>query len=154
MSEENGSFERKLGPRNRDAQARTEANRERFFELVMKAIRQVPPEFQEKLENLDVIVADWPSPAQMAVSNIRSRYGLLGLYEGVPHTKRGRGYGMVLPDRITIFRKPIESRCRSWTEVEEEIGRVVRHEIAHHFGTGEETLRHIESTQRKKRRWR
>jgi len=151
MSEENGSFERNVGPRNRDAQARAEANRERFFEMVMKAIHELPPEFQERMENLDVIVADWPSQSQMAGSNIRSRYGLLGLYEGVPHTSRSRGYGMVLPDKITIFRKPIEARCRSWTEVEEEIGRVVRHEIAHHFGTGEETLRQIEGNQRKKK---
>lgn len=152
MSEENGSFERNPGLRNSDAQARVDANRERFFELVTKAINGLPPEFRERMENLDVIVADWPSPVQMARSNIRSRYGLLGLYEGVPHTSRSGGYGMVLPDKITIFRKPIEARCRSWTEVEEEIGRVVRHEIAHHFGTGEETLRHIEGNQRKKKR--
>ena len=152
MSEKNGGLERNPVPRNRDAQARAEANRERFFELVMKAIHEMPPEFQERLENLDVIVADWPSPVQMAKSNIRSRHGLLGLYEGVPHTRRGRGYGMVLPDKITIFRKPIEARCRSWTEVEEEIARVVRHEIAHHFGTNEETLRIIEGNQRRRGR--
>jgi len=59
----------------------------------------------------------------------------------------------VLPDKITIFRKPIEARCRSWEEVEKEIIRVVRHEIAHHFGTDEPTLHDIEGNQRKKDSW-
>ena len=146
MSEEHSPFERNTGPRDRDAEARAALRRERFYELVMKVIDELPSEFQDKLENLDVIVADWPTPSQLARSNIRSRFGLLGLYEGVPHTRRDRGYGMVLPDKITIFRKPIEARCRSWKEIEEEIGRVVRHEIAHHFGIEERRLRKIEST--------
>ena len=80
---------------------------------------------------------------------IRHKSQLLGLYEGVPHTKRGRGYNLVLPDKITIFRKPIEMKCRSDKEIETEIGRVVRHEIAHHFGIGERTLREIEKKYRK-----
>ncbi len=69
---------------------------------------------------------------------------LLGLYEGVPQTRRTEAYGMVLPDRIIIFRRPILAMCRSEAEVEAEIGRVVRHEIAHHFGMDEEELRRIE----------
>jgi predicted Zn-dependent protease with MMP-like domain len=125
--------------------------RERFYDLVIKVIDELPPEFLDKLENLDVGVVDWPSPSQLTKSNIRNRYGLLGLYEGVPHTRRGRGYGMVLPDKITIFRKPIESRCRSWGEAEEEIRQVVLHEIAHHFGTDEQTLRTIEGDRRRRK---
>jgi len=152
MSEEESSFERKFGPRGRDAQERAEINRERFYDTVMKAIDHLPQEFLDRMENLDVIVADWPSSVQMTRSNIKSRYGLLGLYEGVPHTRRGRGYGFVLPDKITIFRKPIEARCRTWTEVEDEIVRVVRHEIAHHFGTDDKTLKTIEGNQRRKGR--
>ena len=150
MSEEHSPFERNTGPRDRDAEARAALRRERFYELVMQVIDKLPSEFQDKLENLDVIVADWPTPAQLARSNIRSRFGLLGLYEGVPHTRRDRGYGMVLPDKITIFRKPIETRCHSWGEIEEEIKRVVWHEIAHHFGTDEQRLRTIESNRRRK----
>jgi predicted Zn-dependent protease with MMP-like domain len=77
--------------------------------------------------------------------------GLLGLYEGVPQTKRDRGYSMVLPDRITIFQKPIEAICRSESEVEREIRRVVQHEIAHHFGIGEARLGEIERRRRRRR---
>ena len=125
--------------------ARASLQREKFYNLVMKAIDELPPEFQDRLENVDVIVEDWPSPAQLVRSNIKSRFGLLGLYEGVPHLRRGPGYGMVLPDKITIFRKPIEARCHSWQEVEQEVAKVVRHEIAHHFGIDDHKLRMIEN---------
>jgi predicted Zn-dependent protease with MMP-like domain len=127
-----------------DARARAQMRRERFHELVARAVEGLPGEFRERLENLDIVVSDWPSRAQLGTARVGSRLGLLGLYEGVPHTRRSRGYGMVVPDKITIFRRPIEARCRSWGEIEEEIRRVVRHEIAHHFGTDEHTLRSIE----------
>ena len=114
----------------------------------LKAIEALPEEFREKLENVDIVVEDWPSTEQLQRLKIRNRSQLLGLYEGIPHTRRGRGYSLVLPDKITIFKKPIEMRCRSDKEIETQIGRVVRHEIAHHFGTGESTLREIEGKYR------
>jgi predicted Zn-dependent protease with MMP-like domain len=144
MSEKPISDKRLTNYRGNSAQARSAMHRERFYSLVVKTIEALPPVFRERLENLDVVVTDWPSPSQLARANAGNRLGLLGLYEGVPHTKRGRGYYMVLPDKITIFRKPIEARCRSWREIEEEIGRVVRHEIAHYFGIDEKRLRKLE----------
>ncbi|HUV51439.1 MAG TPA: metallopeptidase family protein, partial [Dehalococcoidia bacterium] len=101
MSEEFEPIEETALSRSRDAQLRAEQRREKFYDLVMKAIEELPPIFKERLENVDIVVADWPTPAQLARSNIRSRLGLLGLYEGVPHTRRGPGYSMVLPDKIT-----------------------------------------------------
>ena len=68
---------------------------------------------------------------------------LLGLYEGVPLTKRGSHYGMVAPDRITIFRRPIEAKCRHDTKITAEIQSVIRHEIAHHFGIGDAKLEQL-----------
>ena len=144
MSEKPGPNEKPAGRRVYYDLARAAQQREKFYNLVMKAINELPPEFHDRLENVDVVVQDWPSPAQLARNNVKSRFSLLGLYEGVPHINRGPGYGMVLPDKITIFRKPIEARCHSWQEVEEEVGKVVRHEIAHHFGIGEGKLRDIE----------
>ena len=120
--------------------------RERFEELVAKAVDDLPEEFRAELENVDVVVQDSPSKRQLA--RIGRGMTLLGLYEGVPQTKRTQGYGMVLPDRIVIFQKPIQDRCRSRAEIEAEIGRVVRHEIAHHFGFDEGELRRIETTGR------
>jgi predicted Zn-dependent protease with MMP-like domain len=117
--------------------------RERFEELVARAIDDLPEEFRSGLENVDVVVQDCPNRRQLA--RIGRGMTLLCLYEGVPQTKRTQGYGMVLPDRILIFQKPIEDKCRSDAEVEAEIGTVVRHEIAHHFGLDDEELRRIEA---------
>ncbi len=145
MAEETGPDEKPAGRRVYYDLARAAQQREKFYDLVMKAIDELAPEFRERLENVDVVVEDWPSPAQLARNNVKSRFSLLGLYEGVPHIHRGPGYGMVLPDKITIFRKPIEARCHSWHEVEEEVGRVVRHEIAHHFGIDDQRLHTLEN---------
>ena len=124
--------------------------RQEFETLVIRAIQALPPEFRSKLENVDIAVEDWPSPQQLNQLRLRSKTQLLGLYEGVPQTRRDRGYNLVLPDRITIFQKPIEIQCRSNQEIEEEIGSVVRHEIAHHFGIGDDTLYKIERQKPKK----
>ena len=118
--------------------------RQDFETIVFRAIEALPAEFKSKLENVDILVEDWPSPQQIRQLRLRSKAQLLGLYEGVPQTRRDSGYNLVLPDKITIFQKPIEAQCRSIKEIESEIGRVVRHEIAHHFGIGDATLYKIE----------
>jgi predicted Zn-dependent protease with MMP-like domain len=125
--------------------------KERFTTLVVRVLDELPLEFQSRLENVDVVVVDWPTSRQLSSLKLRSRDQLLGLYEGVPQTKRGRHYGMVAPDKITIFQKPIEARAQSEKEIEMEIEKVVRHEIAHHFGSSEETLRRLET---RKPKWR
>ena len=125
--------------------------REKFEALVARAIENLPPEFRSKLENVDVVVEDWPTPGQLRRPKRIHPTQLLGLYQGVPQIRRGRGYGLVLPDKISIFQKPIEAQCRFEDEIEAKIGEVVRHEIAHHFGLGDVALRKIESEKRKKR---
>jgi predicted Zn-dependent protease with MMP-like domain len=119
-------------------------DRERFEWLVAKAVDSLPEEFQAGLENIDVVVEDWPTQGQLASVGLKRGQTLLGLYEGVPRTKRSSHYGLVPPDKISIFQKPIEAKCRYEAEITAEIQRVVRHEIAHHFGTGEAKLRQIE----------
>jgi predicted Zn-dependent protease with MMP-like domain len=119
-------------------------DRERFQELVAQAVAELPEEFLSQLHNLDVVVEDRPTYSQRRRAGMGSGYTLLGLYEGVPQTRRGRGYGMVLPDKITIFQGSIEARCRSEDEIKAEIQRVVHHEIAHHFGISDARLRQLE----------
>lgn len=123
--------------------------RERFEELVARAMSELPQEFRDSLDNVDVVVQDYPSRGQLG--NERRGTTLLGLYEGVPHTKRTRGYGLVPPDKITLFQKPIEAMCRSEQEIAAEISEVLLHEIAHHFGLDEGTLRRIETEKHKRR---
>ena len=120
-------------------------DRERFEWLVAEAVDSLPDEFHTKLENIDVVVQDEPTPSQLAELGLKRGETLLGLYQGVPLTKRSRHYGMVVPDKITIFQKPIETKCKNDTEVKAEIRRVVQHEIAHHFGIGDARLRQLEN---------
>ena len=120
-------------------------DRAKFEELVSVAVSGLPDEFAAKLENVDLVVQDWPTVDQLHRAGLRYRQSLLGLYEGVPQTRRGRHYGLAVPDKITIFQKPIEAKARPDKEIEMEIQKVVRHEIAHHFGSSEETLRRLEA---------
>jgi predicted Zn-dependent protease with MMP-like domain len=125
--------------------------RERFEALVARAIDNLPPEFQRKLENVDVVVEDWPSPVQLRRARHVHPIQLLGLYQGVPQTRRGWGYGLVLPDKISIFQKPIEAQCHFDDEIQAKIEEVVRHEIAHHFGLDDKTLWRIEREKHRRR---
>ena len=120
-------------------------DREGFKWLVARTVDGLPEEFRTKLENIDVVVEDWPTQGQLTKVGLRRSETLLGLYEGVPLTKRGRHYGLVTPDKITIFQKPIEAKCRHDAEITAEIQRVVQHEIAHHFGISDVRLEQIET---------
>lgn len=123
-------------------------DRESFEALVARAIDNLPPEFRARLENVDVVVEDWPARRQLRQAGLDHPGQLLGLYQGVPQTRRGRAYGLVLPDKISIFQGPIEAQCRFGREIAAKIEEVVRHEIAHHFGLDESTLRQIEGRRR------
>jgi predicted Zn-dependent protease with MMP-like domain len=114
--------------------------RARFESLVRQAIRSLPNEFRERLENLDVVVERRPSARRMHQGRIGRGYTLLGLYLGVPQTRRGQGYTYALPDRIIIFQEPIEAICSTQEELVEQVRRTVVHEIAHHFGIDDERL--------------
>ena len=119
-------------------------DKERFEWLVARAIETLPDEFISRLENVDVVVEDYPTKNQLASVGLRRGQTLLGLYEGVPLTKRSSHYGLVPPDKITIFQKPIEAKGRYNAKITAEIQRVVKHEIAHHFGIGDARLEQLD----------
>jgi predicted Zn-dependent protease with MMP-like domain len=123
--------------------------RERFERLVAEAVRNLPEEFKNRLENIDVVVEERPASYQLTRAGLSRGMTLLGLYEGVPLTRRSSYYGMVPPDKITIFQEPIEERCRSEDEITSQVQRVVRHEIAHHFGISDARLSQIERRQKR-----
>ena len=111
----------------------------RFEQLVRKALEQLPEEIVAHLDNVDLVVEEQPSNNQLRASGIDEDDILLGLYEGVPLTQRD-DYGMVLPDKITLFQRSIESICSSEEEILEEVRQTVVHEVAHHFGLDDERL--------------
>lgn len=117
---------------------------EEFEGLVAEAINSLPEKFKEKMENIAIAIEDLPSQELLIEMKIKSPYGLLGLYRGVPYPRRGIWYRNVLPDKIIIFKKPIEVRCRNKEDIKESVRRVVIHEIGHYFGLGEADLRKIE----------
>lgn len=116
---------------------------EYFERLVARAVDSLPDEFHARLENIDVVAAERPSREQLAALGGKRGETLLGLYEGVPLTRRSAHYGLVMPDKITIFRQPIESICRNDAEIITRVQRVVLHEIAHHFGISDARLRQL-----------
>lgn len=108
-----------------------------FQKLVEEGVDLVPEDFLKKLENVAIVIEDEPSEFQKKSAKIGDGVLLLGLYEGVPQIKRGSNYGMILPDKITIFQKPIEASTTSPEQIREIVKNTVWHEIAHHFGSGE-----------------
>jgi predicted Zn-dependent protease with MMP-like domain len=119
-------------------------DRESFERLVARAVDDLPEEFLERLENVDVVVEDYPTPDQLLKLGMEPGETLLGLYEGVPRTRRGGHYGLVPPDKITIFQRSIEAKCRYGGNISAEVQRVVKHEIAHHFGISDARLHQLE----------
>lgn len=111
-----------------------------FEGLVSKALEDLPAPVLEMLENVAVTVADFPTHEQMQQNRIHDRYDLLGLYEGIPLTDRPSGYSMVLPDKITIFKGPLEAISESSEMLAQEVRNTIVHELAHHFGFDDSDL--------------
>ena len=116
----------------------SDLRRARFARLVARALDDLPPFFIERMRNIEVVIDDEPSGEQRPDDGS----DLLGLYEGVPLTGRGAGEPY-LPDRITIFRLPIERMTASPRRQAEIVRDTVVHEIAHHFGISDERLREL-----------
>src|SRR4051812_31810983 len=109
-------------------------DRHSFEKLISNAIRELPEEFRSKLENVAIIVEDYPSKELLRRMDVPPGDTLFGLYEGVPLTTRGFFQAPLYPDRILIFQRAIEDECDSREEIEKELRTTLVHEIAHFFG--------------------
>ena len=112
-----------------------------FEGLVADAIDSLPSEIASRMENVEVVVEDEPSPALLAT--LEPGTSLFGLYHGIPLTKRGAAYGNVLPDKISIYRGPITRYWRTPDRIRAQIRRTVIHEIGHYFGMDEKRLHEL-----------
>ena len=110
-----------------------------FMELVADALEGLPQAVHDALDNVEVVTQEWPSPDQLDYTEGDDRYTLLGLYEGIPLSDRVN-YTMVLPDKVTLFQRPLESICASKRELEHEVQVTVVHELAHHLGWGDDDI--------------
>jgi predicted Zn-dependent protease with MMP-like domain len=114
-----------------------------FEYLVDEALRDLPLYFRNQIENLAVLVEDWPDRETLRLAGVRSPAELLGFYHGVPLTKRTTNYVLVTPDKISIYRQPILMHCQTAQEVRAMVHRTVRHEVAHYFGIDDDRLREL-----------
>ena len=117
-----------------------ELTRREFVQLVRRAYRQLPPAVIQALHNVDVIVEEWPGPAEQDL--LEEGGTLYGLYHGIPLTDR-EGGGPVLPDRITLYRQPIMQSCQTHAELVREIRITLWHEIGHYLGMDEYDLHRL-----------
>jgi predicted Zn-dependent protease with MMP-like domain len=125
-------------------------DKEAFEKLVDEGIKRIPEKFLAKLNNVAILVEDDPSEEQRKKMGLRKDSLLFGLYEGVPQSKRGAYYS-ALPDKITIFQKPIEECASLDSDIAELVKNTVWHEIAHHFGFEEDEIRKIEKERKFKK---
>lgn len=115
-----------------------------FEQLVADAVDDLPPFFQERMENVELLVRPWPTRADLDQVGLPAGFTLLGLYHGIPLTERTHGYNLVPPDTITLFQGPIEAAAGQDPEaIRAQIRRTVIHEIAHHFGISDDRLREL-----------
>lgn len=118
-------------------------HRRRFLKLVQRALNEIPPPYNQWLDNIDILVERRPTSRHRREGGLGPDDTLLGLYEGVPRTERDSGYGLVLPDRITIFQEPLQQVCETEADLVEEVRVTVLHELAHHFGISDDELERL-----------
>lgn len=116
---------------------------ETFDQWVDESVAAIPETFRRRIVNLAIVVEEWPDAWTMRTAGIAHPSGLLGFYHGIPLTSRTKEYGLVPPDKISIYRRPILLQCRTPEEVKALVGRVVRHEVAHYFGIDDDRLLQI-----------
>lgn len=117
---------------------------EQFDKIISDQMDKLPQKYVEGLNNVAILYEDEPSPEQRVKLKLRCNETLLGLYEGIPMTKRTAGYNLVLPDKITLFKNPLLAKSRSLEEFKEEVRHTLWHEIAHFYGLDHDRIHKLD----------
>lgn len=115
-----------------------------FNDLITKAMNELPQEYIKGLDNVAIVMADEPTEEQLRQAEVGDGRALLGLYEGIPLTKRGSNYNFVLPDKITLFKNSILNTTHNDAELFEQIKRTIWHEIAHYYGLDHDRISYLQ----------
>jgi len=118
--------------------------REAFTRLVEEALTEIPARFRAEMKNVAVVVEDEPPPHLLAELEVEEEDSLFGLYQGTPLPERSWGHGNTLPDRISIYQRPIEEACEDHEDVIVCVAETVIHEFGHYFGLSEDEIEEIE----------
>ena len=122
----------------------TNISDDQFDGMVTKAMDELPQEYIAGLDNVLITFEDNPSEEQRRRQNLQAWQTLFGLYEGIPRVRRGSNYSLVLPDKITLFKGPLQSASNTVHELQKHIKRTLWHEIAHYYGLGHERINQLE----------
>ncbi len=117
---------------------------ELFSQLISRAIDEMPKRYIEHLDNVAITYEDEPTPHQAQQLHLRGDSLLLGLYEGIPLPKRGAGYNLVLPDKITLFKLPLLAVSHDEESFYRQVKHTLWHEIAHYYGLDHDKIHEIE----------
>lgn len=120
-----------------------------FEKMISAAMDELPDEYIRNLNNVAVVYADEPTPAQREQLRLRGNQSLFGLYEGVPRTQRNSSYNLVLPDKITIFKLPMLYTVSTVEELKKQVKHTLWHEIAHHYGLDHDRIHKLERQNKK-----
>ncbi|MGA3150017.1 MAG: metallopeptidase family protein [Candidatus Saccharimonadales bacterium] len=124
-----------------------EINDKEFEEIISQGIAAIPNLYQKHLQNVAFLVEDDPTPQQRVKLNLYPHETLFGLYEGVPLPQRGGGTKL-LPDKITIFKNPLQNASRNLAELKENVRHTIWHEVAHYYGLDHKRIHELEGTDR------
>lgn len=117
---------------------------EQFAALLSELLDELPEKYVRHLNNVVITYADEPTAEQRQKLRLRCYETLFGLYEGIPQTARGAAYNLVLPDKITIFKRPLLQAVANMQELRAEAKHTLWHEIAHHFGLDHDRIHELE----------
>lgn len=115
-----------------------------FDKIISDAMDELPKQYIERLNNIVITYEDEPTPEQRKRLQLRCDQTLFGLYEGIPLTKRGSGYNLVVPDKITIFKLPLLSASTNLADLRKHTKRTLWHEIAHFYGLDHGRINELE----------
>jgi predicted Zn-dependent protease with MMP-like domain len=135
-----GARQRLSNPLERLSGEALTLERAHFRRLVREAVALIPPELLRRVDNVDIVVESRPTARDRKAAGIGPGHTLLGLYHGIPLTRRGDNYNLVSPDKISIYQEPIEDMCADDDEIVEQVRKTVLHELGHYFGISDERL--------------
>ncbi|MBN1595912.1 metallopeptidase family protein [candidate division FCPU426 bacterium] len=115
--------------------------------IILEALEKLPRVFQKKMENVEIVLKNRPALGVRRSLGLRAGDTLLGLYQGVPRTRRGADYGNTLPDVITLYREPMAQEAETLENLHTIVQQVLWHEVGHYFGLSEEELQTLEEMQ-------
>lgn len=116
-----------------------------FDDIISSVMDELPQEYITGMKNVSVVIADDPDEHQRHKLKLRCHETLFGIYEGIPLTKRGNNYSLVLPDKITLFKNPLLGASQDLVQFRENTKRTLWHEIAHHYGLNHERIHQLEN---------